>query len=266
LVKKIVIRPNLQTLDVQIPVIINLDPENVETEEEKNPYKSVPKLIDKGLRAQLSMESLVTGQLMIDLDFHPEKTARLVGLDLGYPEIPTIPTTFDELAQTLKKVPIEEIFEKLQSAIESIEKILTAPELMDTVRSLNLAVSNVNKLINNSDKLVLNIDRQVKPLAQSYQTVANDAQNLLRNVDNQIQPVFYRLDSALENARLAFEQAEKTLKTYDNLVEERSEIRYKLNSALDETATAARSMRELTDYLKQRPDALLRGKGGTGGK
>lgn len=266
LVKKIVIRPNLQTLDVQIPVIINLDPENVETEEEKNPYKSVPKLIDKGLRAQLSMESLVTGQLMIDLDFHPEKTARLVGLDLGYPEIPTIPTTFDELAQTLKKVPIEEIFEKLQSSIESIEKILTAPELMDTIRSLNLAVSNVNKLINDGDKLVLNIDRQVKPLAQSYQTVANDAQNLLRNVDNQIQPVFDRLDSALENARLAFEQAEKTLKTYDNLVEERSEIRYKLNSALDETATAARSMRELTDYLKQRPESLLRGKGGTGGK
>ena len=204
LVKKIVIRPNLQTLDVQIPVIINLDPENVETEEEKNPYKSVPKLIDKGLRAQLSMESLVTGQLMIDLDFHPEKTARLVGLDLGYPEIPTIPTTFDELAQTLKKVPIEEIFEKLQSSIESIEKILTAPELMDTIRSLNLAVSNVNKLINDGDKLVLNIDRQVKPLAQSYQTVANDAQNLLRNVDNQIQPVFDRLDSALENARFLY--------------------------------------------------------------
>ena len=52
-VEKIVIRPNPQTLDVQIPVIINIDPENVEISEKrikKNPYKWIPKIIDKGSR------------------------------------------------------------------------------------------------------------------------------------------------------------------------------------------------------------------------
>ncbi len=274
-VERVLIRANPQTLDVQIPVIISIDPDNVETTDKmikRSPYKGMLKLIDKGLRAQLSMESLVTGQLMIDLDFHPDKPARLIGLDLGYPEIPTIPTAFDDLAKTLKKLPIEEIFEKLQSAIEGVEKVLSAPELMETIHSLNLAMQNVNKLINSgdklvndADKLVVNIDRQVKPLAQSYQTMANDAQSLLRNVDSQIQPLSTRMDRALESARLALEQAEKTLKTYDDLVEERSELRYKLNAALDETASAARSLRALTDYLKQHPDSLLRGKSGTGG-
>lgn len=267
-VGKIMIRPNPQTLDVQIPVIINIDPENVGIPEKsikKNPHKWIPKLIDKGLRAQLSLESLVTGQLMIELDFHPDKPARRVGLDFGCPEIPTIPTAFSELAQTLKKIPIEEIFEKLQSAIEGIEKVLTAPELMETIRSLNLAVQNANKLINHGDKLVLNIDRQVAPLSRSFQDTANDAQVLVKNIDNQIQPVVDRLKNALEPIRSVLEQSEKTLATYDNLVGERSELRYKVNGSLDEISAAARSLRALTDYLGQHPDSLLRGKSGAGG-
>ena len=267
-VEKIVIRPNPQTLGVQIPVIINIDPENVEISEKrikKNPHKYIPKLIDKGLRAQLSLESLVTGQLMIELDFHPDKPARRVGLDLGYPEIPTIPTAFDELAQTLKKIPLEEIFEKLQSAIESIERVLSAPELMEIISSLNLAVRNANKLINHGDKLVLNIDRQVAPLSRSFQDTANNAQVLVKNIDNQIQPVVDRLKNALEPIRSVLEQSEKTLATYDNLVGERSELRYKVNGSLDEISAAARSLRALTDYLGQHPDSLLRGKSGAGG-
>lgn len=267
-VEKIMIRPNPQTLDVQIPVIINIDPENVEISEKrikKNPHKYIPKLIDKGLRAQLSLESLVTGQLMIELDFHPNKPARRVGLDLGYPEIPTIPTAFEKLAQTLRKVPIEEIFEKLQSAIESIERVLSAPELMEIISSLNLAVRNANKLINHGDKLVLNIDRQVAPLSRSFQDTANNAQVLVKNIDNQIQPVVDRLKNALEPIRSVLEQSEKTLATYDNLVGERSELRYKVNGSLDEISAAARSLRALTDYLGRHPDSLLRGKSGTGG-
>ena len=274
-VEKILIRPDLQTLDVQIPVIINIFPESYEVSGkrmDRNPYKYLSKLIDKGLRARLSLESLVTGQLMIELDFHPNKPARRVGIDLGFPEIPTIPTAFDDLAQTLKKVPIKEIVEKLQSAIEGVEKVLTAPELMETIRSLNLAVRNANtfisngdKLVNDADKLVVNIDRQVAPLSRSFQDTANEAQDLLRNVDSQIQPLSTRLDRGLESAGLALEQAEKTLKTYDEFVHERSELRYKINDSLNEISAAARSLRALTDYLGQHPDSLLRGKDGTGG-
>ena len=274
-VEKILISANPQTLDVQIPVLISVVPESFETLEkgiERNPNKYISKLIDKGLRAQLSLESLVTGQLMIELDFHPDKPARLISLDIGYPEIPTISTAFDDLAKTLKKVPIEEIFEKLQSAIEGVEKVLSAPELMEIIRSLNLAMQNVNKLINkgekllnDTDNLVLNVDRQVEPLSHSFQNAANEAQALVKNIDNQIQPVFDRLKNALEPIPSVLEQSEKTLATYDNLVGEQSELRYKVNNSLDEISAAARSLRALTDYLKQHPDSLLRGKSGTGG-
>ncbi|UCD31103.1 MAG: MCE family protein, partial [Desulfobacterales bacterium] len=192
-VEQIVIQPEPKTGEALIPVVVHLNRDNVKSEEEKDMHKSVPYLIENGLRAQLTIQSLVTGQLMIELDFHPDKPARLVGIDFGYPEIPTIPTPLEQIAETLKKYPLSEFFEKINAAIDGIEKVLTAPELMETVRSLNLAMQNANKLINNgnklindADNLVLNMDRQVEPLSQSYKSVARDAQSLLRNVDSRI--------------------------------------------------------------------------------
>ena len=69
------------------------------------PKELAQKMIEKGLRAQLAMQSFVTGQLMITLDFHPEKPAVLVGAEKKYPEIPTIPTPLQELTSKLEKLP-----------------------------------------------------------------------------------------------------------------------------------------------------------------
>ena len=52
-------------------------------------------LIERGLRAQLEMQSLVTGQLIVQLGFLPDTPIRLVG-DGKVPEIPTVPTTMQE--------------------------------------------------------------------------------------------------------------------------------------------------------------------------
>ena len=47
-------------------------------------------MIEKGLRAQLVTQSLVTGQLQIELDFRPDTPGTLIGPDNGEPEIPAI--------------------------------------------------------------------------------------------------------------------------------------------------------------------------------
>lgn len=268
-VEQIVIQAAPKTGEALIPVVVNLNRDNVETDEKKDLHKEMSNLIEHGLRAQLTIQSFVTGQLMIELDFHPDKPAQLVGIDFGYPEIPTISTPLEQIAETFEKYPLNEFVEKINAAIDGIEKVLVAPELMEIVRSLNDAAQSASKLINNGDKLindadnlVLNMDRQVEPLSQSYKSVARDAQNLLRNVDSRIDPLSDQLDSSLNNARSTLEQMEKTFKTYSDLVEDRSELRYKLDSAMNEVAAAARSIRELAEYMRQHPEALLRGKGG----
>ena len=212
-VEKVLISADPQSKIVSIPVIININSESVQFKNKdvalkRNLNKAMPNLIDRGLRAQLALESFVTGQLMIALDFHPDKPASLVGKDEKYMEIPTIPTAKEQLAQMLNKVSIKEIFEKLVSTIENIKMILTSPELMGTVRSFSLAIANANKLIAHTDqvvgsidKLMLNINDEVIQLSRSFQGAAHVAQKLMQNVNTQVEPLSESLQAATHDVQ-----------------------------------------------------------------
>ena len=87
-----------QELEFKIPVMITLYPDKVigmglETSPQEED-KSWAKLLDDGLRASLEMQSIVTGQLLIALDFHKDAPLNLQGLKelkLG-PDVKEIPT------------------------------------------------------------------------------------------------------------------------------------------------------------------------------
>jgi paraquat-inducible protein B len=266
-VDSVVLRANAETMTVQIPVVIEVEPDRTElTGGKPDPQKNMRKLIDLGLKAQLTMESMVTGQLMIELDLHPDKPARLVGGDLKYLEIPTIPSTFEQVTETIQKLPIEEIFQKLLAAVDGIDKVLNSPDLKDTIASLKVTVQDADKLIISADKLVKDIDGQVEPLAESIRVAAMDAQKLLRDVDGEIAPVASSIQTAADAAKTALVQGEATLRTFENGMGEDSALVYGLRNALKELSSASRSIRVLADYLEQHPDALIRGKASLGGK
>ena len=53
----------------------------------------MPRLIEKGLRGVLSMQSLITGKLLIEVDFYPGTPVNLRNINKHYTEVPTIPST-----------------------------------------------------------------------------------------------------------------------------------------------------------------------------
>jgi paraquat-inducible protein B len=70
------------TNKLKIPVVFNLEPEKFKGTKEE--FQRDPKTIEKavkelGLRTQLQSMSFVTGQLMVALDFFPDKPAILPG-------------------------------------------------------------------------------------------------------------------------------------------------------------------------------------------
>ncbi len=71
--------------EFKIPVLLTLYPEKVVgigiemTELEQK--KQFQKLLEEGLRAELQMQSLVTGQLGVQLDFHPDAPLNFHGLE-----------------------------------------------------------------------------------------------------------------------------------------------------------------------------------------
>jgi paraquat-inducible protein B len=93
-----------------------------------------------------------------------------------------------------------------------------------------------------------------------------DYDKLARNVDAQVEPLAESVDKTLVDARSALKQGEKTLATAEYDLSEDSTTMYELNNTLREFSAMARSIRQLADYLKQHPEALLSGKRPSGGK
>ena len=71
-----------------------------------------------------------------------------------------------------------------------------------------------------------------------------------------------RARATLENASTTLNSATTTLNTANGLVQPSSEQIEEVGQTLQELRRAARSVRVLTDYLEQHPEALLRGKRG----
>lgn len=272
-------------MSIQIPVTVELEPHRItRLRGRPDPERYLRLLVERGLRARLELQSLVTGQLMVELDFHPDKPVKLVGTGTKYPELPTIPSSLEELSKRIEEVPIEEIFNKLLLAVEGIEKVVNSPKVGETVGSLQHALEDIRKLVRNVDaqvatlsssiektlgdtwKLLQNVNNQVAPLTSSIKDTVGDYGKLARDVDVQVATLTSSIEKTLQTTRSALEQGKRTLAMAESDLGEDSPVIYELDNALKEVAAAARSIRLLTDYLKRHPEALLKGKGTSGGK
>jgi len=246
-----------------------------------SPRAQLELLVERGMRAQLIKQSMVTGQLIVELDFHPDKPAKLVAGDDEYLEIPTITSGMDDLVKQIEKAPIQEILNKVLSAVDGIEKAINSKEVKESLRSLEQTVKNLNKLVLNIDsrieplvstveetvkdygKLARNVDRQVKPVLSGIAKTEGHANKLVKNVDAQVTRLGSSIDETAKSASAALVEATKTLNTIEGLTSEDSQMMYQITTTLKELSAAARSIRVWADYLERHPEALVRGKGGS---
>lgn len=267
-VKDIKIVLNKEDFSLLIPVFIEIDAHRisaggtaseirrlVETREKKT---FLQLLIHRGLKAQLAMQSLVTGQLGIHLDFYPDKPLRLVGAEPSYTEIPTTESSLSALSKTLENIPLAEIADKVEKTLDGIEKLVNSPDLKETLVSVHQTVDEAHVFLRH-------LDSQVKPLATSTELTLSEAKKLFKNaaqlasnLDSRIPPLIASLEDT-SNA------AGGTMKGVNNAVERfagaNSPLRLELIKTLNEFSAAARSFRVLAEYLENHPEAFIKGKG-----
>lgn len=194
---------------IRTPILMELEPDNItgmSSGTRQEVRKIISTLVAEGLRAQLQTGSFLTGELFVELNFHPEKPARLVG-GSKFPELPTIPS-------------------KLRALTNRIERIMAKVEGLPLEKMVEGAIG-----------------------------VTEDARALLRRVD----PMATDLEKTLSNA-------DKTMASIQSMIAPNSVMRYDLGTALEEAATAMRSVRILANYLERHPDALIYGKFRSGGR
>jgi paraquat-inducible protein B len=254
----ITIQADLAEMHTQIPVVIAIEPDRFHVRAGKRDYREVAaKLIEKGLRAELVMQSFITGQLMIGLDFNTDTgMCYLPGqIDPNYKDyivIPTCPSTTARLAQALEKVDIGALQKKLEAGLDGIDKLVNNPDLTASIRDLKDTLQDARKLITK-------LNRQVDPLAKDVKKTVNDFGKLAKEFDPRMKELTTSVEKTLSSL-------DKTLSAARGVVSPDAPLVVDLEGTLKELSATSRSIRELTDYLDQHPASLIFGKKKPGGK
>ncbi|MBW2565844.1 MAG: MCE family protein [Deltaproteobacteria bacterium] len=136
-----------EKMTFRIPVVIEIEPDRIRMTGTRTMDKREGNeiLVEKGLRAQLKQGSLLTGQLYVDLDIHPDEPPRKIIYSGKYPEIPTVPTPMEEITRSITKI------------VEKVEKLPLEEignDLRDTMAHLNKSTERLEGLIKNFDEKV----------------------------------------------------------------------------------------------------------------
>ncbi len=248
-------------LAILIPVYAELDPRSgVLASGEKPRGQYLKALIKKGLRAQLQLQSFITGQLVIDLDFHPGKPARLIGMEKRYPEIPTIRTPIEELTKTLQDLRLDQTFKKLESAIEGIDRTVNSPELKSGIDSLRRLLLSLNTLTTDIDSRLASVTSDIRETSGAARNAFIQAEKTLSMKEGAPADLIRNVRETLKGVSVTLEETRKAVASVRRVADQNANAGYELNRALREITALSRSLRSLTDYLDRHPEALIKGK------
>jgi paraquat-inducible protein B len=245
---------NPKDLAITIPVYVEIDPKSLVVAGRKDAtsifstHELYGPILQKGLKAQLDVESFITRQLYINMDFYPDLPARLLGLDPRYPEIPTIPSLQEEIVQTLRKLP-----EKIITVADGIERLVNSPAAQQSLRVL--------------DELIQGIALEVKPLMANLNATSQAARRTFAQAEKTLSftegppaEMAASFIEAMTKAGDSLDQMRTTLRSYQNLATQNANVGYDVTRTLGDLDAAARSMRSLAQYLELHPEAVLKGK------
>jgi paraquat-inducible protein B len=248
----------------KIPVIIQIDLEKL-TSRGAPSLVAVDRqafdkaIVERGLRGQLEMESLVTGLLYVALDFFPGTAVNLVqqaNADNKYPEIPTLPTAFEQakdavtrIMDKLEEIDFKELIATLQATVTGLNRTLNSPDLESALRSLARVMPKVDEAVVSIRNLAVTLDDKGKILVDDLQLTSADVRVALKEAGD-----------ALKQTAETMKRAEAAVANIETLSDLDSPVNYELGKSLREVSAAARSLRSLTDYLERNPRAPIFGK------
>jgi paraquat-inducible protein B len=273
LVKNIQLSINPDDLEFFVPVYVEIfeDTISILGGEEKGKFvddEVVDTLVtEMGLRAQLQMQSMLTGLLFINYDFYPDTPIRKVGLEKKVYEVPTIPTTLQIFTETiqkiiedLRKINLEDLVDNVSQAAEGINNLANSPDMKESLANFNIAIKDMQQLIQSTDELVGNFNDKVDTIVDSIESTMDETSKLMKNIDSRVTPLASDAENTLQAVKSSFAEAEALLVGAQKLISENSKLRREIVETLESISDASQSVEELSEYLQRHPESVIRGK------
>lgn len=260
-VDRIALQLDASTLNARIPVYLTLLPNQIKvTGGGADDVTDIgfEALIQKGLRAKLNMQSIVTGQLGVDLDFRPNTPLVLAGSpNPSIPEIPTVKSDFDVLKDQLGQLPFRQIADDLKSLMDSIGTLThSADGTLGVVgEELRTTAASARQTLDQATRTLATMDGAL----HSVRGAADKASTTLDTAGPQLTRTLASAEAALARAEKTLANADTTLAQTAELTAPGAPLRAELEQAMRDLSASAESLRSFADRVDRNPNALVFG-------
>jgi paraquat-inducible protein B len=210
--------------------------------------------ITDGLRAQLQMESIVTGQLYIELAYRTDPApAELQARGTKFPEIPTSPSllaAFGTQAGSLVGDVLKILFQ--------VNEMLAAVNMEELNRSVVASAGAVERLAD-SDQIRAALN-DVPLMTAQFNRTMGEMEVLAARLSASIDPMQIQMAGTNSEVVLTLQTMQETMENTRGFLSTDSGVGYQMESAMVSLREAADALRALTVSLERNPDMLLRGK------
>ncbi|MDT8998810.1 MlaD family protein [Paucibacter sp. APW11] len=253
--------------EVTIPVLAELDSDmlgSLSGEQRAGMLgASMSGLVERGLRAQLAMQSLLTGQLYIDLDFRPGKATEANKPLRAEIEIPTVSTPLQDLKNQVDGLDIKRLVGDLSAIASSGRRLLEGPELSHAVKDIEAVATSLRRLTEQ-------LDRRAGPLADASLSTLEATRLAMERMGNtavtvnesaqRVGQTFNPEGPMVQDLRKASQELSRAAAVLADAAKDESPLNQNLQKALKDVSQAARALRELADTLDQQPESVLKGR------
>jgi len=255
-VKSVRLRLNQATNDFSMPVIIeiqdNLLRARLGEDVSLKDVNQVAADVERGLRATLETESLLTGVLYVNLETIPgSPPPRYHQIKPVYPEIPSEPQKIQQLIKNLARLDINGLEEKISTLTTNLSATLNSLNAREMSQQITNLLASLNRLVALPD-LTNTLAALPGTLAQ-YRLLAE-------KLNHRVDPLADEVTNTLAQAAAALSQLRGGAQNLRSMLAPDAPLRGDLSLALEELASAAQSISALADFLRAHPNALLTGR------
>ncbi|GAN85708.1 MlaD family protein [Komagataeibacter intermedius] len=253
-VERITVKVDPADHHTYMPVYILFDPSHAPGRSDLPP---LPELIANGLRAEMTLHSLVTGQTELDLDLDPKTPARLhPGLvDTTLTEIPMGQTALQQLETTLVSTSVQQLHHDLQTAMASIRRLAA-----DMNRDLPGMITSIRETSAHSDAAVTHIRTVITDVENRASITINKLDRLIATNSQQFAARRAELLTLIATTHQTMTQAHETLASLRTLTDPQSRDRLNLDDTMRDIMEAGYGLRGFANEVESNPQLLLMGR------
>lgn len=246
-VESIRVRVSKPTIAPIIQVYLDLEPDKISWSSgpSTGARADLQSAVIAGLRAQLSSQSLVTGELSVDLDFHPNAPVVLVDSAPGPLQIPSIASDLQQFKDQVRDMNLPQIAAQTREILNSLQQLVDTlgPEIAPISHRLQATLAASASAVQQFQ-------------AQSTQTLIQ-IQNLSGESQRQIATDGDALHTLLQSAQVATVHTDELAVSLNDMTSPRSPMRADLDGSLRDLAASSSSLRLLTQELERNPIGTL---------